>query len=106
SAVKLRQIVNVRARLDEGAARGKPLLEIDDAAEPGEPLRAFEDLPARQVAKACLENVEIERRVQVVAVGPRTIDVVDPGDDTALIIDIVVDGHGDSRRCDAWRVAA
>src|SRR5579872_4453193 len=89
---------------ERGSAKAP--LEFHDAAKPIEPLRAFQDLPAREVAKACLENVEIERRVEVVAIGPLAIDVVDPGDDAALIIDAVVDRHGDAWLCDARRVAA
>src|SRR6185437_11420624 len=36
-------------------------------------------------------------RIEVVAVGPLAFEVVDPGDDAAVVIDVVVERHGDAR---------
>ena len=87
----------MRARIRERAAFHQPPLEADDAMHRLQPLRRLDDLPAREVAKADFENVEIERRIEVVAVGPFAREIVDPGDDAALVIDIVVERHRDAR---------
>ena len=50
-----------------------------------------------QIAEADLEHVEIERGIEIVAVGPLAGEVVDPGDDAAVIVDVVVERHGDQR---------
>ena len=63
----------------------------DDAAQQIEPLRRLQDFPARKIAEAHFEDVEIERRIEIVAVGAIAVDVVDPGDDAAVIIDVIVD---------------
>ncbi len=91
----------MRARIGEGAAGGQPFLEADDAMHGGEPRRRLQNLPARQVAKAHLENVEIERRIEIVAVWALAVEIVDPGRNPALIVDIVVERHGHARRVDA-----
>src|SRR6202012_4179644 len=54
-------------------------------------------LPARKIAETDFEHIEIERRVEVVAIGPLAREVVDPGDDAAVVIDVVVERHGDAR---------
>ena len=46
-AIKLRQIIDVRARIGERAACGQPLLKADDAVHGVEPLRGLDDLPSR-----------------------------------------------------------
>ena len=51
----------------------------------------------REIAETDLEDVEIERRIEVVAEGPFAVEVVDPGDDAAVVIDIVVDRHRHAR---------
>ena len=93
----------MRAWIGERAARRQAFLEADDAAHGLEPLRRLEDLPARKIAETDFENVEIERRIEIVAVRPFAREIVDPGDDAALIIDIVVERHRDLRLVGAGR---
>ena len=83
----------MRARIGERAAFRQPLLEADDAVNGFEPRRRLEDLPSAQIAEADFENVEIERRIEIVAVGPFAGEIVDPGDDAAFVIDVVVERH-------------
>src|SRR4029077_15505205 len=90
-AVELRQIIDMRARIGEGAAFGELPLEADDAVNGLQPRRRLQNLPALQVAEGHFENVEIERRVEVVAIGPLALEIVDPGRNAALEIDIVVE---------------
>src|SRR6266704_599951 len=83
----------MRARIAERAAGGETLLEADDPLHGGEPLRRLDDLPAAQVSEADLEDIEIERRIEIVAEGTFAGKIVDPGDDAALVIDVVVDRY-------------
>ena len=83
----------MRAGIGEGAALGQPPLEIDDLANRRQPLRRLDDFPALAVAKAELQHVEVQCRVEVVAVGPVAVDVLDPGHDAAVEVDVVVDRH-------------
>ena len=92
-AVQLRQVIDMRAGIGEGAGLGQPPLEIDDFANRRQPLRRLDDFPALAVAKAELQHVEVQCRVEVVAVGPVAVDVLDPGDDAAVELDVVVDRH-------------
>ena len=69
-AVQLRQVIDVRARVGERAALDQPPLEIDDLAHRRQPLRRLDDLPALAIAKAQLQHVEVQGRIEVVAVGP------------------------------------
>ena len=85
----------------EGAAQDQPLLEADDAVNGGEPLRRLDDLPSAQIAEADFEDVEVERRIEIVAERPLAGEVVDPGDDAAVVIDVVVERHRDQRRVGA-----
>src|ERR1700687_4911374 len=62
-----------------------------------EPLRRLDDLPSPQIAEADFEDVEIERRIEIVAERPFAGGVVDPGGDAAFVIDVVVERHGDPR---------
>ena len=50
-----------------------------------------------QIAEADFEDVEIERRIEVVAERPFAGEIVDPGDDAALVIDVVVERHRHQR---------
>ncbi|GCC49697.1 hypothetical protein chiPu_0033985, partial [Chiloscyllium punctatum] len=68
--VELGQIIDVRARIPERAAFDQPLLEGDDAMHRLQPLRRLDDLPTGKVAERDLEDVEVQRRVEVVAIGP------------------------------------
>src|SRR5258706_7215754 len=88
--IEFGQVIDMRARIGEGAAFRELALEADDAMHGFQPLRRLEDLPARELAKADFENVEIEGRIEVVAVGPVAREIVDPGDDAALVVDMVV----------------
>ena len=96
-AIKLRQIIDMRARIGERAAFDQPLLEADDPMNGLEPLRRLEDLPSAQVAETDLEDVEIERRIEIVAERPLAGEIVDPGDDAAFVIDVVVERHRHQR---------
>ena len=96
-AVEFGQIIDVRARIGEGAAFRQPALEADDALHRGQPLRRLQHLPAGEVPEADLEDVEIERRVEIVAERALAGEVVDPGGDAALVVDVVVERHGDQR---------
>jgi len=69
----------MRARLRERARRNEAPLEPDDGAQHGEPPRMLGDLPARMVAEADLEHVEIERRVEIVAERPVARGIREPG---------------------------
>ena len=90
---EFRQVIDMRARIGEGAGCGKPPLEGNDSAHRLQPLRRLEDLPADEVAETDFEDVEVERRVEVVAERPLALEAVDPGDDAALVIDVVVERH-------------
>src|SRR3954471_779643 len=92
-AVEFGEIIDMRARLGEGAARGQPLLEADDPPHGVEPLRRLQNLPAAQLAETELEDVEIERRIEVVAERPLAGETVEPGDDAAVVIHVVVEWH-------------
>src|SRR5262249_41376278 len=83
----------MRARVGEGAALGKAPLERDDAANRLEALWRLQHLPAGQVAEADLENVEVEGWIEIVAIGPFAPEIVDPGRNAALEIDVVVERY-------------
>ena len=83
----------MRARVGEGAGLGQPPLEMDDLADRRQPLRRLDDFPALAIAEAELQHVEVQRGVEVVAVGPVAVDVLDPGHDAAVELDVVVDRH-------------
>src|SRR3954452_6136353 len=87
----------MRARLGEGAACGEPALEIDDVAQSRKPPRRLAYLPSRKIAEADLEDVEIEGRIEVVAERPFAGEVVDPGDDAASVVNIVIERHREAR---------
>src|SRR6185437_1233496 len=48
------------------------------------------------------QDVEVERRIEVVTKGPRAGKVVDPGGNAALEVDVVVDRHRHQRRVGAF----
>src|SRR4051812_14574795 len=82
------------ARLGEGAACGEPALEIDDVAQGREPAGRLAYLPPRKIAEADLEDVEIERRIEVVAERPFAGKVVDPSGDAPGVVDSVIERPG------------
>src|SRR5437762_316103 len=63
-----------------------------------EPLRGLEHFPPAQVAEADFEDVEVERRMEIVAERPFAGEVVDPGDDAAFVVDVFVARHRHPRR--------
>src|SRR6202022_3909237 len=96
-AIKLRQIIDMRARIGERAGRGQPFLKADDAMEGSQPRRRLDDLPSAKIAETDFEDVEIERRIEIVAERTFAGWIVDPGDDAAFVIDVVVERHRHKR---------
>src|ERR1700730_6657676 len=87
----------MRPRVGEFAARDQAPLKADDAVNDRKPRRGLDDLPSAEIAEADLEDVEIERRLEIVAERPLAGKIVDPGDDAALVIDVVVERHRHQR---------
>src|SRR5258708_33898911 len=87
----------MRARIGERTAFDQAFLEADDAMNGFQSLWRLDDLPALEVAEADFEDIEIERGIEVVAVGTVAGEIVDPGDDAAFILDIVVQRHRHAR---------
>src|SRR5690349_17857845 len=97
SAIQLGQIVDVGAWIDERAAHDESPLEFDDAVDGLKSPRLLQDLPLFEMPEAHLQHIQIEGRVEVVAIGTLTRETVDPGDDPAIVIEMVVQRHGYAR---------
>src|SRR5260221_5933375 len=83
------------AWIGERAAGDKALLKTDDAVKRIEPLLRLDDLPSRDIAKTDFKNIEIEGGIEIIAERTFAGEIIDPGDDAAFVIDIVVQRHRD-----------
>src|SRR6202007_1246269 len=85
-----------RAGVERAPPRGAPPLKADNAMHRLQPLPRLQNLPTRNIAERDLENVEIERGIEVVAKGTLASEIVDPGRDPTLEIDGMVQRHSDA----------
>ena len=93
-AIEFRQIIDVGARIGEGAGVDQSALKPNNLSQRSLPVRILADAPAFVVEEADLKNVKVERRVQIVAAGAITGEVFDPGHYAAGQVEVVVDGDG------------